>query len=100
MLNPERVLAIPGPTEPWHTGTLVGFDLETTGRNPHTARIVTASIVLLDPEGNLRANVEWLVDPEVEIPAVAAAVHRVTPQHARAQGMAAILGGSGIDATL
>lgn len=100
MVNPERVLVIPGPTEPWHTGTLVGFDLETTGRNPHTARVVTASIVLLDPQGQLRATAEWLLDPEVEIPAEAAAVHGVTTEHARAHGMDATQGVSEIVATL
>lgn len=100
MVTPERVLDIPGPTEPWHTGTLVGFDLETTGRNPHTARVVTASIVLMDSQGQLRATAEWLLDPEVEIPAEAAAVHGVTTEHARAHGMDATQGVSEIVATL
>ena len=100
MLNPERVLAIPGPTEPWHTGTLVGFDLETTGKNPHEARIVTASIVLLDAQGQVQAAAEWLVDPGVEIPDEAAAVHGVTTEHARQHGMDATAGLSEIVATL
>lgn len=92
MLNPDTALTIPGPNDPWHSGTLVGFDLETTGPNPHEARIVTASIVLVDPDGLLRAHAEWLIDPGVEIPAEAAAVHGVTTEHARAHGMDATQG--------
>src|SRR5699024_4019489 len=75
MIHTAKVLSIPGPDKPWHTGSMVGFDLETTGKNPHEARIVTASIVLLDPQGRTRAHAEWLLDPGVEIPAEAAAVH-------------------------
>ncbi len=100
MLNAAHVLTIPGPDEPWHTGSMVGFDLETTGPNPHEARVVTASIVLLDAAGQMRANAEWLVDPEVEIPAEAAAVHGVTTQQARTYGMDAATGLSEIVATL
>lgn len=100
MTTAESVLAIPGPEEPWHTGTLLGFDLETTGKNPHTARIVTASIVLVDPESNVRAHAEWLVNPGVEIPAEAAAVHGVTTEYAREHGMDATQGLREIVATL
>lgn len=100
MLQTDTVLTIPGPDQPWHTGSLVGFDLETTGPNPHEARIVTASIVLLDPDGRMRANAEWLVDPKVEIPAEAAAVHGVTTEYARAHGMDADQGLAEIVATL
>ena len=78
----------------------MGFDLETTGRNPHEARIVTASIVLLDSQGQLRAAAEWLVDPGVEIPDEAAAVHGITTEHARQHGMDASTGLSEIVATL
>lgn len=100
MIQPERVLTIPGPTDAWHTGSLVGFDLETTGKNPHEARVVTASIVVLDPSGQLRAAAEWLIDPEVEIPAEAAAVHGVSTEHAQTHGMDATQGIGEIVATL
>lgn len=100
MTSAASILAIPGPDEPWHSGTLLGFDLETTGRNPHAARIVTASIVLLDPEGTVRANAEWLVDPGVEIPEEAAAVHGITTEYAREHGMDATQGLGEIVATL
>ncbi|HEY4536327.1 MAG TPA: 3'-5' exonuclease [Enteractinococcus sp.] len=100
MTTAAGILAIPGPDEPWHTGTLLGFDLETTGKNPHTARIVTASIVLLDPQGTVRAHAEWLLDPEVEIPPEAAAVHGVSTEYAREHGMDAAQGLGEIIATL
>lgn len=100
MMTTASALSIPGPDEPWHTGTLLGFDLETTGKNPHTARIVTASIVLLDPDGNVQAHAEWLVNPGVEIPAEAAAVHGVSTEYAREYGMDATQGLSEIVATL
>lgn len=100
MMNSLNTLTIPGPQEPWHIGSLVGFDLETTGKNPHEARIVTASIVLVDPSGQMRANAEWLINPGVEIPAEAAAVHGVTTEQAQQHGMDATHGLLEIVATL
>lgn len=80
---------VPGEEGPWHERIRAGFDLETTGRDPNTARIVTASLVLVDPQGQLAASYEWLVDPGVPIPAEAAAVHGVTTERAQAEGMPA-----------
>jgi len=74
---------------PWHEQIRVGFDLETTGRDPETARVVTASLVVVDPHGRLAAAYEWLVDPGVPIPAEAAAVHGVTTERAQAEGLPA-----------
>lgn len=62
------------------------FDLETTGINPATARIVTASLVLVDPEGNVLRAGEWLADPGIEIPEQAAAVHGISTEYAREHG--------------
>lgn len=76
----------------WHTLTRAGFDLETTGRDPKTARIVTASLVLVDETGAARANTEWLLDPGVEIPEEAAAVHGISTTKARTEGMNATAG--------
>lgn len=73
----------------WHERIRVGFDLETTGRDPQTARIVTASLVMAGPDGQPAAAYEWLVDPGVPIPAEAAAVHGVTTEKAQAEGMPA-----------
>ncbi|WP_313812626.1 3'-5' exonuclease [Glutamicibacter sp.] len=70
----------------WHKGLAVGFDLETTGVDTATARIVTASVVLLDAEGTIVNQREWLVNPGIEIPEAATAVHGVSTEKARAEG--------------
>ncbi|PPB50842.1 DNA polymerase III subunit epsilon [Arthrobacter pityocampae] len=73
----------------WHEGPRAGFDLETTGRDPLTARIVTATIVLVDGNGRVLEHHEWLADPGIDIPEGAAAIHGVTTAHARAHGLPA-----------
>lgn len=74
---------------PWHRGTLVGFDLETTGTDPMTARTVTAAVVYVRADGTVDPRSErWLVDPGVPIPPQATAVHGITTEHARAHGVA------------
>lgn len=65
------------------------FDLETTGIDPATARIVTASLVLVDAEGEVIRAGEWLANPGVEIPEQAAAVHGITTEYAREHGQPA-----------
>ncbi|MGO2113167.1 MAG: exonuclease domain-containing protein [Pseudoclavibacter sp.] len=62
------------------------FDLETTGVDPATSRVVTAFIGLIDPDGELERGTDWLADPGVEIPEQAAAVHGITTEIARAEG--------------
>lgn len=68
----------------WTQGPLVGFDTETTGVDVTSDRIVTAALVRRDARGtHVRT---WLIDPGVEIPAEAAAIHGVSTEHARAHG--------------
>lgn len=62
------------------------FDLETTGVDVRTARIVTAHIGVLDAVGAAVEARSWLADPGVEIPEQAAAVHGITTERARAEG--------------
>jgi DNA polymerase-3 subunit epsilon len=69
----------------WADGNLVAFDLETTGVDPETARIVTACAVEVGPNGLVDRR-GWLADPGVDIPAEATAVHGITTEHARAEG--------------
>jgi DNA polymerase III subunit epsilon len=74
----------------WHRNYLVCFDLETTGPDPTTARIVTADIVWLNPvDGVIAAHRSYLADPGVEIPAEATEVHGITTEYARAHGQPA-----------
>ncbi|MFC4905232.1 3'-5' exonuclease [Kocuria oceani] len=83
-LDPPPVA--PGAAPAWTEGPRAAFDLETTGRDPHTARIVTASVLRTDASGTVTDQWEWLADPGVEIPEEAAAVHGVSTEHARAEG--------------
>lgn len=70
----------------WHELPRAAFDVETTGRDPHSVRIVSASIVLVNGRGEPRQTHEWLADPGVEIPAEATAIHGVSTEKARAEG--------------
>lgn len=65
---------------------LAVFDLETTGVDVRTARIVTAHLGVLDADGGVTAAWNWLADPGVEIPPAAAAVHGISTERARAEG--------------
>lgn len=71
--------------QPWVAGPYVAFDLETTGTDPFEARIVTATIVEVGGAGVL-AERHWLVNPQIEIPAEAVAVHGISTERARAEG--------------
>ncbi|MGH9811510.1 MAG: exonuclease domain-containing protein [Candidatus Acidiferrales bacterium] len=72
----------------WCAGPLLAFDTETTSPDPETARLVTASAILVSSSGVLERR-QWLVNPGVEIPAEAVAIHGITTEHARAKGVAA-----------
>ncbi len=61
------------------------FDLETTGIDTDTSRIVSAYVGVLDAAGSPKG-VSWLADPGVEIPVQASAVHGITTERARAEG--------------
>jgi DNA polymerase-3 subunit epsilon len=70
----------------WHELPHAAFDLETTGRDPHTARIVTASVILVNGQGMVLQHHEWLAAVEEDIPDEAAAIHGVSTERARAEG--------------
>lgn len=72
----------------WADGPLSAFDLETTGVNVETARIVTACVATVN--GGPADLTRWLADPGVEIPAEAAAIHGITTEHARQHGQPAV----------
>ena len=56
---------------------IVFFDLETTGINIGTDKIVEISILKVFPNGNKESKT-WLVNPEVEIPKSASDIHGIT----------------------
>ncbi|MGW4866231.1 hypothetical protein ACWEO6_33780, partial [Streptomyces sp. NPDC004291] len=61
---------------PWTGHVLGGFDLETTGPEPESARIVSACLAYF-AGGQLHKRT-WLLDPGCEIPAGATEVHGIT----------------------
>ncbi|MEU6649471.1 exonuclease domain-containing protein [Streptomyces sp. NPDC046900] len=70
----------------WPASALCGFDLETTGPNPQTDRIVSACVV---HSGPIRTDLQvttWLADPGIAIPDAATAVHGISTRRARAEG--------------
>lgn len=70
----------------WHRGHLIAFDTETTSKDPLAARIVTASLVIVEPGNPKAIALEWMVAVDGEIPESAAAVHGITTEEARANG--------------
>jgi DNA polymerase-3 subunit epsilon len=69
--------------------TLAVFDLETTGIDVDTCRIVTAHVGVIGPRGEVVEQRQWLVDPGIEIPTAATLIHGVTTERARLEGLAA-----------
>jgi DNA polymerase-3 subunit epsilon len=69
----------------WHHRRLAAFDLETTGIDSESDRIVTAAVSLVG-DGRPPVFHAWLLDPGIPIPPGAAAVHGITTERARAEG--------------
>lgn len=70
----------------WRLGRLAAFDIETTGIDPERDRIVTAAVSLVGAAIESEHHA-WLVDPGIEIPAGASAVHGISTEQARAEGI-------------
>jgi len=75
-----------GTITTWADGPMLALDTETTGTDPETARIVTATTVRIQP-GQPPDITEWLVNPGIDIPAEATAVHGITTEKARTEGV-------------
>lgn len=61
------------------------FDTETTGLDTQSDRIVQAAFCLVGDGEETMVN-QWLLNPGVDIPAAATAVHGITTERARAEG--------------
>lgn len=69
----------------WHVGRLAAFDIETTGVNTESDRIVHAAVSVVG--GGLAAeHHSWLLNPGIDIPAGATSVHGITTERAQAEG--------------
>ncbi|MFD5838187.1 exonuclease domain-containing protein [Streptomyces collinus] len=69
----------------WHLGRWCAFDLETTGVDVENDRIVTAAAYGLG-DGEPVEPHDWFVNPGIEIPAEATAVHKITTEEAQTKG--------------
>ncbi len=69
----------------WFEGRLAAYDIETTGTDTENDRIVTAAVSMVGG-GEESESRTWLVDPGIEIPAEATAVHGITTEKARSEG--------------
>jgi DNA polymerase-3 subunit epsilon len=70
----------------WWTGSAIGFDLETDGRDPTDARIITAATVNVAP-GVPPITDEVMLKPERPIPEEASAIHGISTDMAEVGGM-------------
>jgi len=77
------------PSGPAWAHRLAVFDLETTGIDVETSRIVTANVSIIDHTGAAETRFDWLANPGVPIPIQAAAVHGVSTEKAVAEGRVA-----------
>ena len=75
----------------WCDRRMAAFDCETTGVDVEHARIVAVAVVLVGG-GEPTETTGLLLDPGVEIPAEATAVHGVSTERARAEGIPAAIG--------
>ncbi|MEV2276172.1 exonuclease domain-containing protein [Nocardiopsis sp. NPDC049922] len=70
----------------WHTQPMAAFDIESTGLDMASDRIVTAALWRIDPTHRTKDVTTWLIDPGIEIPQAAADIHGITTDHARQHG--------------
>ncbi len=69
-------------TDPLSGFRVLGFDLETTGFNPNSQRIVQYALIGCDAEGEA-IHIDQLVNPKIRIPPEATNVHGITDQDVR-----------------
>lgn len=80
-VSPVQITAV----TPW-SESLAVFDLETTGIDVITSRIVSANVGLLNSHGDVVRRRDWLADPGVAIPEQATAVHGISTERAQSEG--------------
>lgn len=66
---------------------ILSFDLETTGVDVNSDRIVTSSNLIMDNTTGAVREVNFLADPGMEIPEGAAEVHGISTEKAQAEGL-------------
>ena len=69
----------------WHSTQLASFDIESTGLDIETDRIVTSALVHYTPGGEHTTRT-WVADPGIEIPVEASNIHGYDTARAQAEG--------------
>lgn len=72
----------------WHERPFMALDIETTGLNWRTDRIVQVGYAIVQPDGEVECTWSTVVDPGIEIPDESTAIHGITTQRAREDGIA------------
>lgn len=86
-MSNDELFEIEKPLPEWANRPIAVFDLETTGLDHKTSRIVTACAALLNPDGTMSGpDIEWLANPGIPIPPEATMVHGITDEIAKSQG--------------
>lgn len=71
----------------WHLNPLLSIDTETTGVDPFSDRIVEIAAVCVMPDGTAVNGWSQIIDPGIEIPPGASAVHGISTSRAQAEGV-------------
>lgn len=74
------------PINAWARIPMRGFDIESTGVDVATDRILTLTLIDIEPGTRPTAH-SWLINPGVPIPEGATAIHGITNEHVAAHGM-------------
>ncbi len=82
----DGLFPLPAEAAAGWVARLAVFDLETTGIDVETSRVVTANVSVIDAEGVPVSRRDWLANPGIDIPEQATAVHGVTTARAIADG--------------
>ena len=70
----------------WHLKRMAGFDTETTGVDVEQDRIVTACIAEVGGKLPPVPPANWLINPGIDIPEQASAVHGISTEKAKTEG--------------
>lgn len=70
----------------WWDGRITVYDLESDGKDPQEARIITGCVGIILPPARPQVSV-WMAQPERDIPEEATGVHGITTDRARTEGM-------------
>lgn len=85
--SPQKLRTLRNVGPDWADRRIATFDVESTGVDIETDRIVTASVIFVGG-GKPTVSHSWIINPGVSIPEEATEVHGITNEKARAEGQA------------